>query len=205
MLQLLITRPRHDTPTHYLFHWAGLIKDDAESRGVRVIDLVRHKARKDKFSSYLSRQSIDIVIVNGHGNQDSVGGHDNEILLSVADGPELIKGKNIFIRACDAGFLLGPEIMKKGAKGFIGYIQPFIFPIDLDSFKTPLEDKLAGPILECSNQVALSLIKGKSIKEAQEDSKRKYVEKIDELSGSQSASSYLLPFLLWNMNNQVCL
>lgn len=94
--------------------------------------------------------------------------------------------------------------MNMGAKGFIGYIQPFIFLHDPDFFNRPLEDKLASPVLECSNQVGISLIKGKSITQAQEDSLAKYTEMIDKYSTSDATDSFLLPILLWNMNNQVC-
>lgn len=200
---LLITRPRYDAPTHYLFYWAGILIDEAERRKVKIIKLDKEKAKKDKLHSYLSKQPIDIVILNGHGNPKAVAGQQ-EIILSVGDGTELLKDKNIYIRACDAGAILGKEIMKMGAMGFIGYIQPFIFPINKDCFSKPLEDELAGPVLECSNQVGLSLIKGKSAKQAQEDSLDKYAEIINKYSSSEGTNSFLLPILLWNMQAQVC-
>ncbi len=200
---LLLTRPRYDPPTHYLFYWAGLLIDEAKRKGVRVIDLDKDKARKNKLHSYLSKQPIDIVILNGHGNQEAVAGQ-NEIILSTGNGTEFLKDKSIFVRACDAGAILGKEIMKMGARGFIGYIQPFMFLRDKDFFNKPLEDELAGPVLECSNQVGISLIKGKSVAEAHKDSLDKYAETIDEYSSSEATNSFLLPILLWNMTSQVC-
>ena len=202
---LLLTRPRYDTPTYYLFYWAEIFLSEAKRKNVDVIDLNKDKAKKSKLHSYLAKQPVDIVILNGHGNSEAVAGQGNgEIILSIGNGTELLKNKIIFIRACDAGALLGPEIMKIGAKGFIGYNQPFIFPIDKDFFAKPLEDELARPILECSNQVGVSLIKGKNTNEAQQESMLKYVDKINEYSASNTPNSFLLPFLLWNMNSQVC-
>lgn len=200
---LLLTRPRHDTPTHYLFYWAGLLIDDAKGRSVKVIDLDKDKAKQKKLHSYLAKQPVDVVILNGHGNQKAVAGQD-EIILSTGNGTDLLKNKIIFVRACDAAAILGKEIMAKGAKGFIGYTQPFMFLIDKDSFKKPLEDQLAAPVLECSNQVGLSLIKGKSAVEANKDSLDKYVETINQYSSSQATNSFLLPILFWNMTSQVC-
>jgi hypothetical protein len=200
---LLLTRPRYDTPTHYLFYWAGLLIDEAKKKGIKFIDLDKNKAKQKRLHSYLAKQPIDVVILNGHGNQEAVAGQD-EIILSTNNGTELLKGKTIFIRACDAGVILGREIMTKGARGFIGYIQPFIFPIDRDYFNKPLEDQLAAPVLDCSNQVGLSLIKGKSAEEANKDSLNKYAETIDRYSSSQATNSFLLPILLWNMTSQVC-
>lgn len=201
---LLLTRPRYDPPTHYLFYWAGLLIDEAKRKGIRVIDLDKGRARKNKLHSYLLKQPINIVILNGHGSPESVAGQDNEIILSSGNGTELLKDKNIFVRACDAGTILGKEIKKLGARGFVGYIQPFMFPINRDNISKPLEDKLASPVLACSNQVGLSLIKGKSIMQAQEDSLAKYTEAIDKYSASETTNSFLLPILLWNMTSQVC-
>ncbi|MEK7500630.1 MAG: hypothetical protein AAB642_00710, partial [Patescibacteria group bacterium] len=123
---------------------------------------------------------------------------------STRNGTELLKDKTIFIRACDAGTILGKEIMEAGARGFIGYIQPFILLTDPDYFNKPLEDKLAAPILECSNQVGISLIKGDSAEQAQRDSLHRYAKTIDKFSSSEATNSFLLPVLLWNMTNQVC-
>ena len=201
---LLLTRPRYDTPTHYLFYWAGLLIDEAKKNSVKVIDLDRNKAKKKKLHSYLAKQPVDVVILNGHGNQEAVAGEDNEIILSAGDGTNLLKNKIIFVRACDAGTILGKEIMQQGARGFIGYVQPFIFPSDKDSFSKPLEDELAAPVLECSNQVGTSLIKGKSVAEAHKDSLDKYTKAIDKYSSSEATNSFLLPILLWNMTSQVC-
>lgn len=202
---LLITRPRYDPATHYLFHWSGIILERAKNRvGARIKSLDKGKVVKRTFQSYLLRQPVDVVVINGHGSAESVCGQDGEVILSIHDGTDLVKGKSFFVRACDAGSLLGPDMIKKGALGFIGYTQPFIFTHREDSFSKPLEDELAGPILECSNQVGLSLVKGKSVEEAQEESMNKYKRKVDELSSSDSGLSYLLPFLFWNMSCQVC-
>ena len=201
---LLLTRPRYDTPTYYLFYWAGLFINEAKKNSVKVIDLDRGKAKKTKLHSYLAKQPIDTVILNGHGNQKAVAGEDNEIILSTGDGTELLKNKTIFVRACDAGTILGKEIMQQGARGFIGYVQPFIFPSDKDSFSKPLEDELAAPVLECSNQIGISLIKGRSAAESQKDSLDKYTKAIDKYSSSEATNSFLLPILLWNMTSQVC-
>jgi hypothetical protein len=201
---LLITRPRYDAATHYLFHWAGLLVAEAEKEKVKLVDLRIKKATKKNFDSYLSKQPIDTVILNGHGNADLVCGQDAEILVSINDNLSLLEGKDVFARACDAGASLGADIKKKGAASFIGYNQPFIFPIDKDSISQPLKDELAKPILECSNQVGLALIRGKSAEKAQEESLAKYKDKISECLSSKTPTTFMLPFLLWNMNAQVC-
>lgn len=203
-MQLLITRPRYDKGTHYLFHWSDILIEEAEKNGMHVIRLDKQKANRKKLHSYLSKQPTEIIVLNGHGAEDLVTGHDGEVILSSKDKLQFFKGKNIFIRACSSAAKLGYEIIKNGAQGFIGYTRPFIFIRDPDSLHRPLQDETAGPVLSCSNQVAISLIKGKSVKEAQETSMDMYNQKLIEYSSSKFDEAWILPFLKWNRDCQVC-
>jgi hypothetical protein len=203
-MQVLLTAPKYDKGTHYLHAWSQPLINEAKKRGLDIICLEKEHVTKKKFQSYLKKQPTNIVIINAHGNEVCVTGKDNkEIILSIGDGDLLLKGKVIYIRACSSGAALGPELIKNGAKGFIGYIQPFFIPLEKDSTRKPLQDPYAGPVLECSNQVVISLLKGHSVTEAQEESMKKYEEKFDELSSSKVAMTFVLPFLLWNMDFQV--
>ena len=202
---LLLTRPRYDTPTHYLFYWAGLLIDEAKKKGVKVIDLDKNKAKQKKLHSYLAKQPVDIVILNGHGNERCVVGQDDEELISAGKNSDLLKNSRVYIRACSAGKILGKEIVKNGAKSFIGYNEPFVFYHKEEFTTTPLKDDYAKPFFETSNQVGISLIKGKTAKEANEDNKKVYNKVISNLLTSKSANSFLIPDLLGNMSNQICL
>src|SRR3989338_6543540 len=115
---LLLTRPKYDTATHYLYHWSQILLDEAKEKKAEVIDLERKKACKKVFQSYLEKRPIDTVVINGHGNNSSVWGNEEEI-LSITDGPHLFEGKSIFIRACDSGAILGPVLMQNCALGFV--------------------------------------------------------------------------------------
>jgi hypothetical protein len=203
-MSILITRPRNDKGTHYLFHWSGLLIDEAKRNQLSIIQLDAEKATKKRFQSYLLKQPVWLIVANGHGDNDLITGHEQETLLTSKDGIELLKEKIIFARSCNSGSFLGLEAMKCGAKGFLGYNKPFMFAIDPDSFRKPLDDERAGPILECSNQVAISLIRGSSVTEAHESSLELYKEKIDEYSSSKFDRTWILPFLYWNRDCQVC-
>ena len=88
-MNLLLTRPRHDIPTHYLFSWTAEIITAAEAKTIQVVDLLKEKARKKTLQSYLRKGTFDLVIM---------------------------RDKIVFVRACDAGTALGPEIMRNGRK-----------------------------------------------------------------------------------------
>ena len=46
---LLITRPEYDPGTHYLSRWSEEIINEANDKGVRVIDLHRQQAERKRF------------------------------------------------------------------------------------------------------------------------------------------------------------
>ena len=203
-MSLLITRPRYDNGTHYLFHWAQKFIDKADEKNMPYFDITKKKVTRKKVQSYIKKQSPQIIIFNGHGNSVSVLGHDNKEIISVKNGSDLFRDKVVFIRACDAGKELGPKIMQTGARGFIGYKEVFMFPFDKNKFSKPLEDELALPFFECSNEVGLSLIKGQTVNKSHKNSLKKYKEYYEKMLTSESTTYQDAWILFWNMNNQVC-
>jgi len=203
MISVLITRPRYDKATHYLYYWSEPLKKEAESKGYDVYDISKKKASRKNVISFLNKHNPTVVIFNGHGSRDSVCGHDNEELIKARQDSYLLKGKNIFIRACDCGKDLGPDAIQSGATGFVGYKEPFIFFWDKEKFYHPLDDKVAAPFLESSNQVAISLIKGHPADYAHKASIKVYRKRLEEMLTSVSNSDKAWA-LVWNMRNQVC-
>jgi|ERR1700722_3469666 len=201
----LVTRPRYEETTNYLFYWAGELLREAKERKIPVIDLDKEKARRTVVESYLTKKSPDVVIINGHGNETCVVGQDGEQLLIAGQNTHLMKGRRVYIRACRAGRQLGPDIIRNGAAGFVGYVQDFIFPYDKDSVQRPLDDEYAKPNLECSNQVAISLLKGHSADEAHQEGVRAFRKKLDALMTSNSRNSAVATCLIWNMMSQVAM
>ncbi|OGZ17580.1 MAG: hypothetical protein A2V72_02265 [Candidatus Nealsonbacteria bacterium RBG_13_37_56] len=146
-----------------------------------------------------------MVFFNGHGDNDCVKGHDDEILLAVGENEQLLISKIVYSLSCRSGKNLGPKSVQNGALGYLGYDDDFIFFIEDDKIGSPLEDKTAELFLEASNQVMISLIKGHTIKESYEKSKNIFRENILRLAANESQDSYLIQFLVWDMQHQVCL
>jgi len=198
----LITRPRYEETTNDLFYWAGELIREAKDRKIQIIDLEKDKASRKMLESFLSKKNPDVVIMNGHGNENCVTGQNGEELLVAGQNTNLLKDKEVYVRACRAGQGLGPDIKKAGAAGFVGYVQDFIFPYDKDSVQRPLEDAYAKPNLECSNQVAISLLKGNSAQVAHKESMQMFHKKLNEAMTSNSPNSAVATCLLWNMASQ---
>lgn len=204
-MSFLITRPRYELVTHYFYYWSEDIVKEAKKRLSGVIDLKRGKACRKLVESYLEKQKPEIVIFNGHGNDTCIAGNDEEPLIESGKNSYLLKGKVVYMRSCDSGKTLGPQAIKEGCKAFIGYRELFRFWTDKASVNDPLNDDYAKPFFETSNQVPLSLIKGRTAREAHEDSMIEYRRIIGNLLTSNAANSFVVSDLIWNMHNQVCL
>lgn len=204
-MSLLITRPRYELVTHYFYHWSEEIVKEAKKRMSGVTDLQKEKASRKLVESYLDKQKPEIAFFNGHGNDTCITGQNEEILIESGKNSHLLKDKIVYMRSCDSGKTLGPQAVKEGCKAFIGYRELFRFWTDKALVNDPLKDTYAQPFFETSNQVALSLIKGKTPQEAHKDSMVEYRKVISHLLTSNAENSFVVSDLIWNMHNQVCL
>src|SRR3990167_5526558 len=202
---LLITRPKHDVTVRYLFYWSKKIIKLAQEKSINVWNLEGKRANYREIESMLKKRKPSLVFFNGHGDDDRIAGHDDEALLVVGKNEELLISKIVYVLSCRSGKKLGYESVKKGALGYIGYDDDFIFIIDPDRISDPLRDKTAELFLEASNQVMICLIKGHNIKYSHEKSKKIFLNNARKLINSESEQSYLIPYLLWDMQHQVCL
>lgn len=203
---LLITRPEHDLGTTYLSKWSKKIIDLAEDKGIKVIDLHREKASRDRVIGTLEKTGTKLVILNGHGSDNSVHGHNNEVILKEGD-TRAVKDKIIYARSCRSAKSLGKNSIAQGALAYLGYKEDFIMYTDETNAGKPLEDKTAELFLEPSNYIPVSLVKGHTAGDANNRSKAKFRKNIERLviEGPPSDNYDAISFLLWDMNNQVCL
>lgn len=204
---LLLTRPNYDSATNYLFHWSEPVIKLAKEKALRTIDLVGGKANRADFIGRVKKTDPSFVFLNGHGGETAVMGQDSEILVSVGDNEDLLKGKIIFARSCSSAKGLGPRSVSVGARAFIGYEEPFVFMIDSKVSTRPRSDETAKLFLDPSNQVATTLIKGHTSGEADKRAKQAFRRNIKKLLTSEATEddSSALRFLLWDVNHQVCL
>jgi len=83
-------------------------------------------------------------------------------------------------------------------------MEDFIIPHNVHKISSPLKDEISRPVMESSNQVALSLIKGHSPEEANQKSMQTYDHWIHKiLDSSDLEAPHILKYLLWNKENQI--
>jgi len=202
---LLVTRPQHDPTTHYLFYWNQKVIDFAKKKGVGIIDLQRRRANRKEFASVVVKRSPRLILFNGHGSKDSIGGQENEILVKAGENEDLLENKIVYALSCETAKLLGPKSVVSGTASYLGYDEVFIFYYSDDRISKPLKDERAGLFLEPSNQIAISLLKGHTTGDAHQRSQKSFLKNIQKLLSSESAETYLVRFLVWDMRHQVCL
>ena len=204
---LLVTRPNHDYATNYLFYWSTFVINLARRKNFRVIDLSKNKANQSDFTSRVNKTNPSFIFFNGHGNETTIAGQNEEILISVKRNLNLLKNRIVFARSCSSAKKLGSKSISLGARAFIGYKEPFIFMSDPTMVTKPLSDTTAALFLKPSNLVASTLLKGHSASEADARAKKAFKKNIRKLltSETQKEDSSALRFLFWDMKHQVCL
>ncbi len=202
---IIFTRPDHDVLTNYLKCWSEDLVVQAKKLGVAVVDLWGKKANRDSFISYFkSGTSKNLIFFNGHGNEDVVGGFNDECLLSKNDLKPKIKVVVVYARSCRVGINLGRDMVKAGIKAFIGYTGDFLVYRDTSFTNRPLKDDLAKKFIAPSNYLVSQLLKKKSVGEADKRSKEMMRKEILSLisSGSEHDAD-TAAYLYSNLNNQV--
>ena len=201
----LITRPNHDKVTSYLFQWSKeILKNDSN---LRFLNLEGKNANKAKVESYLKKQDPKLVLFNGHGNNNTICGFNNEVLIESGKNEDLLKDKIVYALSCSSAKRLGLTAVEKGTDSFIGYKNLFVIYTDSDREATPLKDDIAASFLNPSNRLILSLLKGNTSQEASNKSKDEFKKEIKKyfVSSSMPGSDRIVAGLLWDMNNQVVL
>ena len=204
---LLITRPRHDLITNYLFFWSRYILEKAEDKGFTSLDLSGVKANRKNVESYLAKRNSGLVVLNGHGNRTTIAGDSDSPLISVGINEEILSGKIVYLRSCEAAQVLGQSCIRKGTKSLIGYKEKFWLGYSGNNTTTPLCDVVAKRFLEPSNLVPISLIKGNSVVESYKKSQKLMSKNILSMMSSEAGQNERdsAPYLYSNKLNQVLL
>lgn len=199
---ILITRPHHDYATNYLRVWSKEIKSLAEEKGIPVYDLEGKKSLKANLESYWKAHKPSFIFLNGHGDTHVITGHDNEPLVDMSTS---LNGALIYARSCDAGQVLGSQLINNGARAFIGYKRKFVLGYSPEKLAKPREDAMAGLFLEPSNLVASTILKERTAQEAHIRSKKAMYRNFRKMVSSAASyeERYAARWLWSNLNNQV--
>ena len=92
-MKLIVTRPEHDIATRFISRWNELYFDMAREKNVEIYDLKGNKATKKELIGRLKKLNPELVILNGHGGDDCVEGHENEVLIRSGENENVLKSR----------------------------------------------------------------------------------------------------------------
>jgi len=115
----------------------------------------------------LAAPQSDIIIGVGHGDKDSLTGHNEAVILEVGRyDPREVRGKVIKLLSCQCGVELAPDLVKNGALSVAAYVDDYVWVMDADLVSRPWADELAAtslmPVVDGLN----ALLDGKTAREA---------------------------------------
>ena len=204
---MLITLPEHDERTSICSRLSEEVISVAEKSGVDVFDLRKDRADRKNVTGVLLKKKPKLVVFNGHGDEETICGHDDSVLIKVDDNEKLLGGKIVYTIACNSAKKLGPQCIKKGTKTFMGYREVFAWMTD--KYARNIErDAIAKAIFAPSNAIPITIIKGHTTGEAYARSQKIAEDKILYYKLNEEnlpEAPNVLQLLLWNKMNQTIL
>lgn len=194
---VLITLPRSDDVTEYLYAFSSPIIQLCLDKLIQIKKIENSEANKNNFEKVLKKLDYNFIVFNGHGSQNCITGHKEEPLIIVGKNEQILKNRITYARSCWAAAGVGKESMKNNSFGcFIGYKIPFMFLFDSTRISNPVKDNTAKIFFDTSNIVPFSLIKGNSGQEAHENSKKAMLKAINK--ALKNKDSEAIAQVLWN-------
>jgi len=196
---VLMTLPQSDEVTEYLCAFSQDIIKTAKDAGVPICVLEREKATRNSFEFEL-RDNHRLIVFNGHGSDDVIAGHKNEVIIMNGENEELLKEKITYARSCFSAKGIGVSSMKSSETGcFLGYTFPFMFYNDTTWSGNPLKDSVARVFFVTTNVIPNGIMRGKSCAEADENSKRAMLKAIKRaLLKKDNKDAQSIAEALWN-------
>ena len=171
---VLVTRPQHDRETSYLYFFTkpiiAKIKSDPK---FQLTDIEGSKVTRQEFEDKVKKTNPGFLFLNGHGDIDSVQGHNDLSILDV-ENIGLTKGKIVYALACNSLLRLGTLAVNQGTLAYIGYRGNFCYIGDPNRSTTPEKDNLARPFASACNVLIENLLYGRTVKAAIEKTRIEY-------------------------------
>ena len=177
---MIIIRAKHDIITAYLYYYSEELIREAERKGFKVAKIEGMDISEATLRSRISNKQPRFIFFNGHGSNTALFNNKKEEFISKKSA-DVFNETVTYTVACSCLTGLGTEAINKGCKAFIGYRRPFWIARSHKYESRPLEDKVARPIIECSNIVVRSLIKGNTVIESIRKSHEKAADNIISL------------------------
>jgi len=196
-----VTRPDSDTATRLASLAVGSAVAYMRSRQIDVEDLASSRATRSSVVSSLTGRDPALFIGVGHGSASVFTGQNQEKIFWKCNCRELA-GRVTFLLSCLTGRELGPDIVSKGGRCYMGYNEEFIWV--QERAVNPLEDRLGRPFFEPVLEICKRLADGETAGRAFRASIDKWNYWIDYWSRQRDpVAAVVVMMLKWDRDAQV--
>jgi len=206
---LLVSNAHHDSQTEYLTCWFGKVVEIAKKqKDIKLIALKKEEANRENLIEIIEKENPQLIIFNGHGGDNWIGGFKREILIKCGDNESVLSGKIVHSMACRCANILGKKCIELGTKCFIGYREDFeLWSLGKRDQNEQLKDGMASLFLDPAYEAILALVEGNTAGEAYKRSRNMYKENILALITSKNThhNTVVVKSPFNNFKNQVCL
>lgn len=133
-LRVLVSAPFLWSPTHLSFILMYRVKELAERKGYNVKFLPGPLSTRPPFHIQLARDGGMVAIMyGGHGGKDVLYGEDIILGMFHVDDVRAARVKDkvvVALPACESAVRLGPEVVRAGAKAYVGANAPMYAAFD---------------------------------------------------------------------------
>jgi hypothetical protein len=196
-----VTRPDSDTAVKLASLAIGSAVAYMRARQVDVEDLAGSMATRSNVVNSLMSRDPALFIGVGHGSASVFTGQNQEVIFYKCNCREL-SGRVTFLLGCLTGRELGPDIVDKGGRCYIGYKEEFTWVQEREV--NPLEDGLGRAFFEPVLEICKRLADGETAGSAYRASIDKWNYWIDYWSRqADPAAAVVVMMLKWDRDAQV--
>jgi len=177
---MIIIRSNHDIPTSYLYIYSEELIEEAEKKRFKIAKIEGDEISEATLRGRIKNRKPKFIFFSGHGSNKSLYDNQGKEFVDIGSA-DIFKDTVTYAIACSCLEGLGSAAIDGGCFSFIGYKKPFWIARDQKYETRPLEDNIAKPILECSNIVVKSLLKGNTVSESIRKSHEKAADNIIKL------------------------
>jgi hypothetical protein len=198
-----VTRPDFDQATYCGALALAHAVDYMRARGFSVDDLAGGDAARAKVLDSLARSDPIFFLGEGHGSGDRFTGQGLEPIFWTCDCRE-VAGRIIYLLSCLTGNVLGPDMVSKGARCYVGYRVEFTWM--QERAQDPLADRYGRAFFEPVLELIYRLADGRTAADAFRASVDRWNYWIDYWTRSTDpAAPLMVAFLLHDRDGQVLL
>lgn len=166
--KVLFARNRDDDFIYLIWYWASKLIEYARKLEYEITDVADENATRTNFHAAIKERNPCFVVGHGHGGTwrftgTSTSGVDEMNLLTACLDDDAMANRIVYLMSCLTGCKLGPSMVSKGAKAFLGWVEPFAVPYGTqpwDERIIPEYEPVSKPFMDFTNTVAVKLMAG---------------------------------------------